>query len=136
LTDAIEEMAVNGAARSGVEYFFALDAVRELERNLSMFFSRYDLILTPTAAALPWPAEQPFPTTIAGEQVGPRGHAVFTAFANLAGCPAINIPSTTSAAGLPIGFQLVAASDRDGLLCAVAAQYESVAPWADRWPRL
>jgi len=136
LTTAIEEMAVNGSARKGTEYFNALDAVKELQRSLSVFFGRYDLIMTPTAAALPWPAAEPFPTMIAGEKVGPRGHAVFTAFANMAGCPGISIPAAPSTGGLPIGFQLVAAPGRDGLLCALAAQYESVCPWADRLPPL
>jgi aspartyl-tRNA(Asn)/glutamyl-tRNA(Gln) amidotransferase subunit A len=136
LTNAIEEMAANGTARKGTEYLCALAAVKELLRSLSVFFSEYDLIMTPTAAALPWPAAEPFPTMIAGEKVGPRGHAVFTAFANMAGCPGINIPGGPSAAGLPIGFQLVAAPGRDGLVCALAAQYESVCPWADRFPPL
>ena len=136
LTAAIEDMAASGMARKATECFAALDAVKELRRTVSVFFSQYDLIMTPTAAALPWPAAEPFPTTIAGEQVGPRGHAVFTAFANMAGCPAISIPGEPSAAGLPIGFQLVAAPGRDGLLCALAAQYESVCPWADRFPPL
>jgi aspartyl-tRNA(Asn)/glutamyl-tRNA(Gln) amidotransferase subunit A len=136
LTAAIEEMAVNGTARKATEYFNALDAVKELQRGLSVFFSRYDLIMTPTAAALPWPAAEPFPAMIAGEKVGPRGHAIFTAFANMAGCPGISIPAAPSAGGLPIGFQLVAAPGQDGLLCALAAQYESVCPWAARLPPL
>ena len=92
--------------------------------------------MTPTAAALPWPATEPFPTMIAGEKVGPRGHAVFTAFANMAGCPGISVPARPSAGGLPMGFQLVAAPGRDGLLCALAAQYESACPWADRFSPL
>ena len=136
LTAAIEEVALSGLARKGTEYFAALDAVKELQRSLSLFFSRYDLIMTPTAAALPWPAAELFPKMIAGEQVGPRGHAVFTAFANMCGCPGISVPGNFSRGGLPVGFQLVAAPGRDGLVCALAAQYESVCPWADRWPPL
>ena len=134
LTTAIEEMAVNGKARHGTEYFEALEAVKGLQRSLSVFFGRYDVIMTPAAAALPWPAKEPFPITIAGEKVGPRGHAIFTAFANMGGCPGISIPGDCSKDGLPIGFQLVAAPGRDGLLCALAAQYESACPWADRFP--
>jgi aspartyl-tRNA(Asn)/glutamyl-tRNA(Gln) amidotransferase subunit A len=134
LTPAIEEMAVKGSALTATEYYAALEAIKALQANLSTFFERYDLIMTPSAAALPWPAENAFPQIIGGQAVGPRGHAIFTAFANMTGCPGISIPATPSAAGLPIGFQLVSALGRDGLLCTVAAQFEAARPWADRRP--
>jgi aspartyl-tRNA(Asn)/glutamyl-tRNA(Gln) amidotransferase subunit A len=111
-----------------------LDAVNGLRKTLAIFFSECDVILTPSAAALPWPAAEPFPTEIAGVPVGPRGHAIFTGFANMAGCPGISVPAASSAKGLPIGFQLVAAPGRDGLLCALAGQYEALNPWTDRFP--
>jgi aspartyl-tRNA(Asn)/glutamyl-tRNA(Gln) amidotransferase subunit A len=136
LTPAIEEMAVKGSALTATEYYAALEAIKALQANLSPFFERYDLIMTPSAAALPWPAEKAFPQIIGGHEVGPRGHAIFTAFANMTGGPGINLPATPSTAGLPIGFQLVAAQGRDGLLCAVAAQFEKARPWVDRRPAL
>jgi len=136
LTPAIEEMAVKGSTVTATEYYAALEAVKALQAKLSIFFARYDLIMTPSAAALPWPAEKAFPQIIGGQEVGPRGHAIFTAFANMTGCPGISIPATPSAAGLPIGFQLVSALGRDGLLCAVAAQFEAACPWVDRRPAL
>jgi aspartyl-tRNA(Asn)/glutamyl-tRNA(Gln) amidotransferase subunit A len=136
LTSAMEESAVKGAAVSATDYYSALEAVRVLKTNLALFFDRYDLIMTPSAAALPWPAEEPYPRTIANEEVGPRGHAIFTGFANMAGCPSINIPAAPSASGLPIGFQLVATPGRDDLLCALAAQFEVAYPWANRRPTL
>jgi aspartyl-tRNA(Asn)/glutamyl-tRNA(Gln) amidotransferase subunit A len=105
-----------------------------LRQQLADFFTRYDLIMTPTIAALSWPAAEPFPATIAGQPVGPRGHAVFTAFVNMAGAAAISIPCAPSQSGLPIGFQLVGAAGQDELLLAVAAQYERLRPWADRRP--
>ncbi|HEY0792813.1 MAG TPA: amidase [Chthoniobacterales bacterium] len=125
VTPAIREMAHNGAAVDGREYYKALMLVRGFQAELVNFFERFDLVLTPSAAALPWPAETAFPAEIAGQTVGPRGHAVFTGFANLAGCPAVNLPADPSGTGLPIGFQLVAAPGNDGLLCALAAQYEA-----------
>jgi aspartyl-tRNA(Asn)/glutamyl-tRNA(Gln) amidotransferase subunit A len=134
VTPAIEEMATAGLSRSGTEYYAALSAVSNLQRALAEFFRQFDLILTPAAAALPWLASQTHPTTIAGQPVGPRGHAVFTAFANMAGCPGISIPAERSARGLPIGFQLVGALGDDDLLCALAAQFEKVCPWAEDWP--
>ena len=134
IAPALEEMAKNGEKRTGSEYVAALDAVSYLRKTLTIFFTECDVILTPSAAALPWPAAETFPTEIAGIPVGPRGHAIFTGFANMAGCPGISVPSAPSAKGLPIGFQLVAASGRDGLLCALARQYQAVHPWTDRFP--
>lgn len=136
LTPAIEEMAAKGTTVTGADYYAALEAIKVLRADLSVFFDRYDLIMTPSAAALPWPATEAYPRMIAGQEVGPRGHAVFTAFANMAGCPGISVPATPATDGLPIGFQLVAAPGRDGLLCAIATQFEQVRPWADRRPIL
>jgi aspartyl-tRNA(Asn)/glutamyl-tRNA(Gln) amidotransferase subunit A len=136
LTPAIEEMATKGAALTAADYYAALQVIKGLRTKLSLFFDRYDLIMTPSAAALPWPAEEPYPPFIAGQEAGPRGHAVFTAFANMAGSPGISIPSLPSAGRLPIGFQLVSAPGRDDLVCAVAAQFEHVCPWVDRRPIL
>jgi aspartyl-tRNA(Asn)/glutamyl-tRNA(Gln) amidotransferase subunit A len=133
---ALKEMAANGQKRTAIEYAAALDSIRTLQKDLSVFFSNYDVILTPSAAALPWPAAEPFPTRIAGEAVGPRGHAIFTAFVNMAGCPGISVPAAPSEKGLPVGFQMVAAPGQDEMLCALAGQYEQVRPWAGRFPQL
>ena len=62
--------------------------------------------------------------TIDGQPVGPRGHAVFTPFANALGLPAISLPAAPSSGRLPIGFQLVAAQGRDADLLALARACE------------
>jgi aspartyl-tRNA(Asn)/glutamyl-tRNA(Gln) amidotransferase subunit A len=134
VSPAMQELARAGHALSATAYYAAVDAMIRLRESMAAFFSGYDLMLTPTTAALPWPAAEPFPASIDGQSVGPRGHAVFTAFVNMAGCPAISIPCAPSSAGLPIGFQLVGAMGQDDMLCDVAGQYERVRPWVDRWP--
>jgi aspartyl-tRNA(Asn)/glutamyl-tRNA(Gln) amidotransferase subunit A len=131
ISPAMEEMAANGNARTGREYFAALNTFQELERSLSIFFTNYDVILTPTAAALPWPAKDPYPRQIDGQEAGPRTHAAFTGFVNISGCPGISVPCHPAANGLPIGVQLVAAQGWDALLCGLAAQFESAHPWAE-----
>ena len=104
----IRAMAESGLALPATTYFDALHAALTLRQDLAAFYQGYDMILTPTAAALPWPAEVTHPQEIAGVPVGPRGSAIFTGFVNAAGLPAISVPCRPSAAGLPIGFQLVA----------------------------
>jgi aspartyl-tRNA(Asn)/glutamyl-tRNA(Gln) amidotransferase subunit A len=134
----LREMAAAGAAMPATALFGAVDGIAAFRRRMAAFFasSGYDLILTPAAAALPWPAEQVAPPTIAEQKVGPRGHAVFTNFANLGGLPGIALPCEPSTTGLPIGFQLVGPAGSDGLLCAIGAEWERAEPWAGRWPAL
>jgi aspartyl-tRNA(Asn)/glutamyl-tRNA(Gln) amidotransferase subunit A len=130
----LRALAEHGEALTAADYVEALEQVARLRVHLAGFFGRYDVILTPAAAALPWPAEASHPETIDGEPVGPRGHAVFTAFANAGGLPGISLPCRPSSAGLPIGLQLVGAFGADELLLGLAGQYERVRPWAGRWP--
>jgi len=131
---SLRQMAESGAAMSAATLFAALDAASGLRRTLSEFFTGHDLLLTPAAAALPWPAGETHPTRIAGQDVGPRGHAVFTAFANITGLPGVTIPGPRSQSGLPIGAQLIGPLGADGLLLAIAAQMEAAHPEFLGWP--
>ena len=117
--------------------FGAFHAMREFRQHLALHvFPRWDALLTPAAAALPWPATESHPMVIAGQPVSPRGHAVFTAFANAAYLPGLALPCTPAANGLPIGVQLVGAPGADALLCAVGAEYAAANPYAERRPNL
>jgi Asp-tRNA(Asn)/Glu-tRNA(Gln) amidotransferase A subunit family amidase len=48
---------------------------------------------------------------------------------NLAGVPAIALPWSSTADGVPVSIQLVAARGRDWDLLAVARRLEAAAPW-------
>jgi amidase len=61
------------------------------------------------------------------------GNWVCTTPWNLAGLPAISVPST-AAAGLPIGIQIVAAPDAEPVIIALAAQLEQLRPWPQLAP--
>lgn len=52
---------------------------------------------------------------------------------NLAGLPAISVPSA-AAAGLPVGIQIVAASGGEPVIIAVAARLEQLRPWPQLAP--
>ncbi len=130
----LRQAAERGAAMPAADLFQALDAAAHVRRQLSVFFETTDVLMTPSAAALPWPKTETHPPVIAGQPVGPRGHAVFTAFANIAGLPGLALPARRSGQGIPIGFQLVGAPGTDASLIALGQQYEAVHPWASDWP--
>ncbi len=113
-----------------------VERVTQLRRDSAALFERFDVIVMPSVAALPWPAAEAFPTRIDGQDVGPRGHAVYTGWVNAAGLPALAVPASPSLEGLPIGLQLIGAYGSDAALLDLGEAYEAVAPWAHRWPAL
>ena len=121
-------MAEDGRKVSGADYLGALEAVSAIRRLVGELFQDVDLVLTPTAAALPWAAEKPYPDLIDGKPAGPRDHAIFTGWVNIAGVPALSIPIGVSGSGLPIGAQLAAAFGADDQLLAFAREVSDAAP--------
>ncbi|MDM0105697.1 amidase [Variovorax sp. J22R24] len=124
--------AETGRTASAADLFDLLFEAERLRIRLSPLFDRYDFLLTPAAAALPWPANETHPSRIAGREVGPRGHAVFAGFANAVGLPAIAVPCGF-AGGMPVGMQLVAREGADDALLALARSIEQAHPW-QRFP--
>lgn len=60
----------------------------------------------------------------------------YTALWNVTGHPAASVPAGFAADGLPTSVQLVGRRDDETTLLSLAAQIESVRPWADRHPAL
>jgi Asp-tRNA(Asn)/Glu-tRNA(Gln) amidotransferase A subunit family amidase len=117
-------MAAEGRKISGADYLDALERVAGFRRRCAELFAEVELILTPTAAAFPWPVATAYPAVIDGRPAGPRDHAIFTGWANISGVPAISLPVGVSRSGLPIGAQLAAGFGADdsllGFACATA----------------
>ena len=113
-------MAAEGRKMTGADYAGALERVGGFRRRCAELFAEADLVLTPTAAALPWPAATAYPAKIDGRPAGPRDHAAFTGWANISGVPAISLPIGVSRSGLPIGAQLAAGFGADQSLLRFA----------------
>lgn len=121
-------MADQGDAVTATEFYEALEQVRNLRAAASVFFGDYDVIMTPSSAAQPWAADQPFPLKINGRDVGSRGHAVYTGWVNAAGLPALNLPAPPHPDGMPVGFQLVGDLFAEDQLLDLAQAYEATGP--------
>lgn len=130
------EAAAQGRRLGAARLWQIVEWVRALRRDSATMFESVDVIVMPAAAALPWPAGEPYPGVIDGQPVGPRGHAAYTGWVNVAGLPGLALPAEPSRDGLPIGIQLIAAHGHDDTLLDLGAACEAAAPWAGRWPAL
>ena len=101
----------------------------ELAATMGRFFGEYDLLLTPTMADTAFGLDRSEP------QYGPTlAWSPFTYPFNLTGEPAITVPAGWSAAGLPVGLQIVGPRFAEGRVLRAAAAFEAAQPWADRRP--
>ncbi len=131
---SIQAMVGDGRTLSAADYLGAIADLALFRRTVADIFGRYDLLVTPSAAALPWAADKPYPTEIDGKPAGPRGHAIYTGWVNAAGLPAIALPMGLSKAGLPMGGQLIGRFGSDAGLLAFAREIELKGGLTEAWP--
>jgi len=130
--------ALRGREMTAAEWAYASEKQQSWANEVIDWMSDYDVLLTPTAGCPPMrtadlepPLEKPWKISSAYALVG-----LFTLPFNVTGQPAISLPLHQTAAGLPVGVQLVAHMGREDLLLQLAAQLEIAQPWADRFPVL
>jgi aspartyl-tRNA(Asn)/glutamyl-tRNA(Gln) amidotransferase subunit A len=133
VTPGIRAQAEAGMKLSAADYVRALDRVAELRTELVDRMSEADVLVTPSAAVLPWLREKPFPDLVDGMAAGPRAAAIYSTVMNLAGLPALVVPSG-QVAGLPTGLQIVGAPSSEALLLDLGERYEEARPWAQLAP--
>ncbi len=124
----LQAMAATGRGFTAADYAGAIAGIETIKDRFLGQLDGFDALLTPAIAALSWPKAKSHPETIAGQPVGPRGHAIFTAFANALGLPGLSIPAGVSAAGLPYGFQLVGPYRSERRLIAISERLNPTSP--------
>ncbi|NQZ99102.1 MAG: amidase [Myxococcales bacterium] len=132
--EPVNASAIQAArALRAVDYITARNALHAYARRVVAWWETRDLLLTPTLTDPP-----PRLGEVRGDLSAEDGLALRRRFGwltppfNITGQPAISLPVHWTAAGLPIGVQLVAAPGREDLLVRVAAQLEATFDWASR----
>src|SRR5262249_31903188 len=125
-----------GMCWSAVDFVRAANVRRTLNDAFMRFFSRYDLLLTPTMAAPPPPVKVEAHEEIAARMVTRLGWLAFPFPLNLIGYPAASVPWGWTREGLPVGLQIAAPRLADARVLCAAAAFETLAPWADKRPPL
>jgi amidase len=121
--------AEQGRQVTGTQLVEATHAMQGWARGVATVWSDVDLVVTPQSAVLP-----PELGRMGTDFDVLFGVVAFTIPFNVTGDPAMSLPLHWSAAGLPVGVQLVAPQGREDVLVRVGAQLEQALPWADRLP--
>jgi aspartyl-tRNA(Asn)/glutamyl-tRNA(Gln) amidotransferase subunit A len=117
-----------GAQFTSTEYILARRFQSEWRRRLERLFEQFDLLLTP-ATPITAPVIEGLDAIEAARQLT-RCTAPF----NLAGLPALSVPCGLSAAGLPIGLQIVAAPWHEARVLRAGRAFENATQWHRQTP--
>ncbi len=120
--------AESGRDLSGADFVAAANARGTIYAATARYHERFDLLLTPTVAT---------PAFEAGHDTPPDGRfgsdwLGWTPYSypfNLTGQPAATVPCGLTAAGLPVGLQIVGPMHRDGLVLRASRAFEEARPW-------
>jgi aspartyl-tRNA(Asn)/glutamyl-tRNA(Gln) amidotransferase subunit A len=93
----------------------------------------FDFLLSPTAPIAAFPAELPCPTN---DPARPFDHIAFTVPFNMTEQPAASVNCGYTAAGLPIGLQIVGRRFDDVGVLRMARAFEELRGAQLAWPRV
>ncbi|MGI8392332.1 amidase [Leucobacter sp. W1038] len=119
----LARMFLERARRTSPEALgIAVEGLRSFAESATRQWARYDVVLTPALATLP-------PALGAFTALGPEGDyrlqcqwAPQTSMVNVAGLPAVTAPTHWTAAGLPMGVQLIGRPGNEAQLLQLAEQ--------------
>jgi aspartyl-tRNA(Asn)/glutamyl-tRNA(Gln) amidotransferase subunit A len=122
----LAEIAAQGRTYSGVDYLRAIGERDALAIGMSRFHEQWDLLPTPALPIAAFEAGREVPEG----STDPRwpGWTPFTYPFNLSQQPAATVPCGFTAAGLPVGLQIVGARHADALVLRAARSYEQAHP--------
>ena len=123
----VRRRTLGGKGVAAADYIGELAAMRRAQAAFAAWMRGYDALLTPT---LPITA---LPVADVDEATAPL--AAFTRAVNYLGGCALSLPAGFSAAGLPIGVQVVGAPYSEPMLVRIGRGFQDETDWHLRRPR-
>jgi len=127
----ILEWARGGEGLSGAQVFHGYSQMGVMREAAVAACAPFDFVLSPTAPMPAYAAELPGPTN---DPARPFEHIAFTLPYNMSEQPAASINCGYTAAGLPIGLQIIGARFDDLGVLQVARAWEQLRPAQRPWP--
>lgn len=126
--------AERGRQMSAGDYLDATAVRMALGKQMSEFHQTYDVLLTPTMPIPPFETGQDAPTGSASSAW--TSWTPYTYPFNMTQQPAASVPCGFTAAGLPVGLQVVGPRHADARVLRVARAYEQRTDWVSAVPTL
>ncbi|WP_214364573.1 amidase [Pseudonocardia sp. H11422] len=128
-------LARRGWLKTAADHVAAVSTMRNESARLLRAMADYDYIVTPTLTQPP-PRVDAFPSA---EDLDTRWREyldwmAFVYPVNCTGQPAISIPAGRTAAGLPVGLQIIGRIGDDAGVLALAAAFAQARPWSAQHP--
>jgi aspartyl-tRNA(Asn)/glutamyl-tRNA(Gln) amidotransferase subunit A len=112
------------------DYIRALRLREFICREIDGVLARFDALVGPSRPTCAPELGSDFPSALRGAAKDTMG-----AIGNVAGLPAISVPSGFSADGLPTGIQFLGRAYEENGILAAARAYQSLTDWHLRHPR-
>jgi amidase len=116
------------AGLTGAEALHASTQRSAFYQHMLTLFERFDVLALPSAQVWPFDAALRWPSHIGGREMDTYHRWMeVVIYATFAGLPCISVPAGFSAAGLPMGLQLIGRPQGDAALLRLARAYEQAA---------
>ena len=111
------------------DYIKAMRLRKLMAENADEIMSPYDALVAPSRSGIAPPLGQEFRSATLHS-----GKDTMMAVGNVAGLPAISVPSGFSVEGLPTGIKFMGRAYEENAILAVARAYQSLTDWHERHP--
>jgi amidase len=127
----------SGQGVSAADYLLAIEDLQAFTRVVAQFLTGVDMWLTPTMSTPPLALGEIVSTVEEPLRALERGGATVAyagVVANITGNPAMSVPLSWNADGMPIGVHFLGRFGDEAMLLRLASQLEAARPWTVRRP--
>ncbi len=131
-TASMHPAACAASVLPAVDYLQAMRLRTRMRRALHELYARYDALIAPARGTVAYPLDRNFSEAYRDYRSGPP----IIPAGNLAGQPALSVPTGLGPDGLPTGIQFTGKAWSEARLLTIARAYQEATDWHRRRPTL
>lgn len=128
IKESVRWDAAQGEKLTALDIAMAETKRAKICQNVYRFLEKYEFLVLPVTQVAPFPVEMEYPTEINGKKLRSYLEWMEIVYAiTLTGLPAISVPCAFTAAGMPVGLQIVGRRNDDLGVLQLAHAFEQAA---------